>query len=220
MERERESPLVLVADDDLLLRHMARDALEQAGFAVEEAGNGLEAISAFQRLQPDVVLLDVMMPELDGFSACAHIRHLPGGDLTPILIVTGLDDLESIRRAYEVGATDFLAKPVNWGVLGHHVQYMLRASRAFSKLRQSEAKNQALLNAIPDLMFRISGDGIFLEAKESKGTGFYVDSRGVPGRSLNEVLPKDVAEKMAYHIQKAFRTNEVAFVNWCNFQSP
>jgi CheY-like chemotaxis protein len=92
---ERETPLVLVVDDDRLIRIMERNALEQAGFSVEEAENGAAAISALERLQPDAVLLDVLMPELDGFSACAAMRNLPGGDLAPILIATALDDLKS-----------------------------------------------------------------------------------------------------------------------------
>jgi PAS domain S-box-containing protein len=153
-ELERESPLVLVVDDDISMRLLERTALEQAGFAVEEAEDGVLALSAYERIQPDAVLLDVMMPELDGFSTCAEIRKLPGGNLTPIFIVTGLDDLDSIGRAYEVGATDFIVKPINWGILGHHVRYMLRAARALASLQQSEARYRAVVEQ--------SADGIYL----------------------------------------------------------
>ena len=205
---EREPPLILVVDDDQLARLLERSALEQTGFVVEEAENGAVALSAFERLKPDAVLLDVMMPEMDGFSACAEMRKLPGGDLTPIFIVTGLDDLESIGRAYEVGATDFLAKPINWGVLGHHVRYMLRAARGLLRLKQSEAKNGALLNAIPDLMFRINKEGIFLEAKGSKEVVYTVPPHEFLGKRLDEVLPRDVAQKTSYHVNRAFQTDE------------
>ncbi|MDH7499951.1 MAG: EAL domain-containing protein [candidate division NC10 bacterium] len=210
----RKSPLVLVVDDDPLLRLLMRAALEQADFAVDEAGNGVACISAFERLRPDVVLLDVMMPEMDGFSACEQIRKLPGGELTPILMVTGLDDMDSINRAYEVGATDFIAKPVNWRVLGHHVKYMLRASRAFSQLKQSEAKNRALLNAIPDLMFRISQDGVFLEAKGAKEVKTLPAPQGFVGRRLEEMLPRGIAQKAMYHLRRALETQEMQFFEY------
>jgi PAS domain S-box-containing protein len=213
-EFERESPLVLVVDDDLVVRLLERSALEQAGFAVEEAENGTVALTAFERLQPDAVLLDILMPEMDGFTVCEEIRKRPGGDLTPVFVVTGLDDLDSLSRAYEVGATDFIAKPINWRVLGHHVRYMVRASRALLKLRQSEAKNRALLNAIPDMIFRISREAILLESRGSNGFDYILTPDDLIGKGLDEVLPKDIAQKAAHYMEKAFQTNETQFFEY------
>lgn len=134
----RPQPLVLVVDDGITIRLLVREALEQAGFAVEEASNGHQALAMFQHLKPDMVLLDVMMPELDGFQTCAALRQFSTGEHIPIVMLTGLEDEVSIRRAYEVGATDFITKPINWVLLGHRVRYLLRASRAIAELRQSE----------------------------------------------------------------------------------
>ena len=133
-------PLILVADDEPTIRQLVREALECADFSVTEAKNGAQAVAAFSSLQPDLVLLDVMMPEMDGFQACAAVRRLPGGETTPILILTGLDDIESIKKAFEAGATDFASKPFNVLALGHRVRYMLRAKRALDDLRESEAR--------------------------------------------------------------------------------
>src|SRR4051794_5927210 len=138
-------PLALVVDDDMVLRPLLHEVLRQAGFAVEEAAEGQEALDVFLRARPDIVLLDVMLPDIDGFTVCSTMRALPGGKHTPVLMVTGLNDTESIRRAYEVGATDFITKPLNWEILSHRVRYMLRASRAIEELRQKEAENRALL---------------------------------------------------------------------------
>ena len=140
-------PLVLVVDDDITIRILARESLEQAGFGVEEAENGAEGLAAVKRFQPDIVLLDVVMPEMDGFSVCATLRGLPEGDLLPILMMTGMDDTASINRAYEVGATDFITKPINLLILRHRVQYMLRTSDTMKDLSKSEAKNRALLRS-------------------------------------------------------------------------
>ncbi|GMV51039.1 MAG: putative hybrid histidine kinase [Nitrospira sp. OLB3] len=134
------SPVALIADDDIIIRMFAREALEQAGWTVEEADNGREGLDAFQRLQPDVVLLDVMMPEMDGFAACAALRQLPAGRHTPILIMTGLDDFDSITKAYEAGATDFIIKPLNALLLTHRVRYMVRANQVLQALLSSQAK--------------------------------------------------------------------------------
>ena len=138
-------PVALVVDDDLVLRPLLCEVLRQAGFVVEEAEEGEQALSIFLRTRPDIVLLDVMLPQMDGFTICAKLRMLPGGEHTPVLVVTGLGDTESIRHAYEVGATDFITKPLNWDILSHRVRYMLRASRAMEDLRKKEAENRALL---------------------------------------------------------------------------
>ena len=135
-----KSALVLVVDDDMMMRLLARETLEQAGFRVEEAEDGEAALAAFQALRPDLVMLDVMMPVLDGFEACAALRELEHGMHVPILMMTGLDDTDSINRVYEVGATDFITKPIAWPMLGHRINYVLRANRAFVDLTQSQAR--------------------------------------------------------------------------------
>ena len=136
---QRNTPLALIVDDDAVNRLMACAALESVGWGVEEAENGREALAAFQQLHPDVVLLDIMMPEMDGFAACAALRKLPEGAHTPILIMTGLDDYDSITKAYDAGATDFLTKPLNGLLLTHRVRYIVRSSRVLQELQASRA---------------------------------------------------------------------------------
>lgn len=131
--------IALIVDDDATMRMLARQVLEQIGLEVEEAADGQEAVRLFKQIRPAIVLLDVLMPVMDGFEACHAIRHLPGGTLTPILIMTGLDDLESIEKAYEVGATDFIAKPWQIVILSHRVRYMLRTGRVLEALHESQA---------------------------------------------------------------------------------
>jgi len=133
-------PVVLVVDDDMAARLMTRIALEEGGFTVLEADDGIPALEIFRTHKVDVVLLDVMMVELDGFAVCAEIRALPQGRHTPVMMMTGLDDTTSINTAYDVGATDFVTKPINYGVLTHRVRYMLRAARFADELRRSEAR--------------------------------------------------------------------------------
>ncbi len=140
--------LILVVDDDLAMRLLMRESLEQAGLRVIEAEDGEQAIACFERERPELILMDVQMPVLNGFSACARIRALPGGDQVTIVMVTGLEDVSSIQQAYDAGATDFITKPVNWPILNHRVRYLLRAADAIRSLRQSEQRlSQAQLVA-------------------------------------------------------------------------
>jgi diguanylate cyclase (GGDEF)-like protein/PAS domain S-box-containing protein len=133
-------PLILLADDDEINRELLREALEASDFAVVEASNGVEAVTAYEQRRPQMVVLDVMMPEMDGYRACAAIRHLPGGGMTPIMMLTGLDDVESVNKAFEAGATDFAIKPINWVVLCHRIRHMLRSRWTMDELQQSEAR--------------------------------------------------------------------------------
>ncbi len=139
-ETERGHGLVLVVDDDKMMRLLARQSLERAGFVVVEAADGTDALTAFDEHLPDVVLLDVQMPGMDGFETCRTLRESTTGRFTPVMMMTGLDDVESIEQAYEAGATDFINKPLNWLVLGHRLEYILRSSRSAERLRLSQAK--------------------------------------------------------------------------------
>ncbi|MFZ5759005.1 MAG: putative bifunctional diguanylate cyclase/phosphodiesterase, partial [Thermodesulfobacteriota bacterium] len=143
MDKSKEiegQPVVLIVDDDIAQRLLMRQSLHDAGLVIHEAADGLEALNVFERVSPDLVLMDVKMPHMDGFTACAEMRKSAGGQDIAIVLVTGLDDYESIQKAFEAGATDFITKPVNWPLLAHRVRYLLRASRAFCNLRRSEKR--------------------------------------------------------------------------------
>jgi len=131
---------VLVVDDDPVARRLIRATLAPAGFEVIEAGDGEQALAVLRDRLPDLVLMDVSMPVMDGFSACAELRKLPRGDRVPVVMITGLDDVQSIERAFEVGATDFITKPINWPILAHRVRYMLRASTAINQIEQNHRR--------------------------------------------------------------------------------
>lgn len=137
---QRERPIVLHVDDDIASLMMAEGALEDAGFDVIQAADGQEAIDRFVEHEPDLIIMDAVMPVMDGFQAISAIRQLSIGAHVPILMITGLDDLDSITRAYDEGATDFLTKPINFFILPHRVQYMLRSKLTADALRSSQSK--------------------------------------------------------------------------------
>ena len=130
----------LIVDDERFMRSILREALEEGGYAVEEAECGAGALERVKSSPPDIVLLDVVMPGLDGFAVCRILRQLPEGENLPVLMVTGLDDSETINRAYTVGATHYITKPINPAQLRHHVRYILRSARLYDRLRQKESR--------------------------------------------------------------------------------
>ena len=146
---------ILICDDDPTVRLLARECLEAAGLEVAEAEDGESALEAFHSEQPDLIFLDVDMPKMDGFQVCAAIRESTDGKDIPILIATGANDSASIDRGFEVGATQYKTKPINWPLLSRDVKYMLRAASAFSSLRLQQAQLRTLayydpLTALPN----------------------------------------------------------------------
>ena len=116
---------VLVADDELTTRLVLKAALEKSGFDVVQAVDGEDALRQFVEKPCNVVMLDVDMPGLNGFQVCLRLRQTIGNEL-PIIMVTGMDDAQSVERAFDAGATDFIAKPLNLGLIGHRVRYLFR----------------------------------------------------------------------------------------------
>ncbi len=131
---------ILVVDDDSMMRLLASQALDASGYEVTEAGGGKEALDCVARKKPHLILLDVTMPDFDGFAVCRALRETDDTKNIPVIMLTALDDVKSIGRAYEAGATDFIIKPINWHILVQRVNYVLRASEAFSALRTSQSR--------------------------------------------------------------------------------
>ncbi|NOU42930.1 MAG: EAL domain-containing protein [Methyloglobulus sp.] len=136
-----DQPHVLVIDDEPMITLLIVKALTASGMKAITAASGEEGIRLYQEQGADAILLDVVMPGgMDGFATCAKLRELPDSQNIPILIMTGTDDLQSVNRAYEVGATDFITKPINLPLLGHRVRYMLRSSETTKHLMESEQR--------------------------------------------------------------------------------
>ncbi len=152
-----KSALILVVDDDLFMRKILVRYLDRENYRVIEAANGMEALTIYQEHQPDIILLDAMMPVLDGFECCARLQNLPYGDHTPVLIITALDDRESVDRAYAVGASDYVTKPIHWAVLRQRVRRLLDQANLHHQL---EAANQQLAVVVQELRRLVSIDGL------------------------------------------------------------
>ncbi len=128
---------VLYADDDATARVLMAAAVERAGFEACVAADGEEALRMFREEGYDLVMLDVEMPGLSGFEICRTLRAEAGEEL-PIVMVTGHDDFKVVEQAFDLGATDFISKPINWGLIGHRLRYLLRGRQLLEDLQQNE----------------------------------------------------------------------------------
>lgn len=185
---------ILVADDELTTRLLLKSALEKAGYEVLLAEDGPTALSLFRRQPCTMVMLDVEMPGLNGDQVCRQLRQEFGLEL-PILMVTAMDDMVSIDRAFEAGATDFIRKPINWPLLGYRIRYLLRGYQVLQDLNAANARNAAMLSAMPDSLLRLDTSGRVLDA------GLQAPARADhllpgPGQDLRESLPPGLAAQL------------------------
>ncbi len=131
---------VLLVDDDEVTLLLTAEALRERGFELVESASGEQLLAMLNDWTPDIVVLDAMMPGLDGFATCQALRALAGFEHMPVLMLTGLDDEASINRAYQVGATDFLVKSTQWSLLAGRLRNLLRSSRTRLELERSKSK--------------------------------------------------------------------------------
>ena len=143
-EQSRAMATVLIVDDDPGAQLLAQSALEFAGFHVLCAADGMAGLAICQGGLPDCIVLDVIMPGMNGFDVCEQVRSLPGGDHIPVLMMTSLDDMDSVSRAYIAGATDFASKGVNPMLLAQRVKFLVRTKQTQDRLRASEERVRQL----------------------------------------------------------------------------
>jgi DNA-binding response OmpR family regulator len=126
----------MIVDDDPIHRSITRSALEDAGYSIVEAVDGVDALNRLDKAAPALVVLDAVMPNMDGFELCRRLRAGATTQNLPVLMATGLDDQASIASAYDAGATDFITKPVDGPTLVRRIRYLLRGAHRLEAARQ------------------------------------------------------------------------------------
>jgi putative two-component system response regulator len=129
---------ILVVDDDPMIVDVLTRFLSREGYSVITAQNGIEALEKVNHYQPDLILLDVTMPEMDGFTTCRRLKDDERTALIPITMLTGLDDREHRTRGIEAGADDFLTKPFEHSILRARIRSQLRLKRLTDQLEHTE----------------------------------------------------------------------------------
>jgi len=214
-----QSLRVLVADDDITTRMLAHQALTRQGFTVTCAEDGRHALHLFEEIRPHVVLLDVGMPHLDGYEVCRQLRRLPHGKTVPIMMVTGLDDISAIECAYRSGATDFVAKPINWLLLSHRIHYMNRASAALQELKALQALRKAeekihelaYIDSLTGLanrrLFRDQGQRMLERARSNNSMAALLFLDLDDFKRINDTLGHNFGDKLLQEVAERLQTS-------------
>ena len=213
---------VLIVDDDPGTRLLIGTALEISGFRVSVAADGRSALEEFRAHPFDCVILDVVMPGIGGFDVCSALRAMPESRHVPILMRTSLDDMESVNRAYEAGATDFTSKDVNPMLLAQRVKFLVRTKQTQDRLRESEARVRYLayydpLTSLPNRqrLLQILEQHIAWAILRNGGVAVlmldidnFSSINDTQGQSVGDTLLKEIALRL----QSCLRENERAAV--------
>ncbi len=157
-----DAPRVVVVDDDPGIQLLMRETLAEAGFNVATADSGTEAIDVCAEFEPDLVLLDINMPVMDGIEACAEIRKVIKRDF-PIIMVTSVDDAVSIQRAFNAGANDFILKPINWQLFQRRLDSVLAEWQKARELNENTKRVRVLVKVAPEQVMLVSRSGLIIE---------------------------------------------------------
>ncbi|MGI9294376.1 MAG: response regulator, partial [Pseudomonadales bacterium] len=133
-------PRVLIIDDDPTFRLTIGEGLRVAGFDVSTSGDGSNGLYEAEKHTPDLILLDAVMEGMDGFETCQRLKENPILAQVPVVMITGLEDVTSVQRAFEAGSSGFTPKPVNLPILVEQIRFILRATDTADRLRENQAK--------------------------------------------------------------------------------
>ncbi|QUV84503.1 PAS domain S-box protein [Chloracidobacterium aggregatum] len=182
------TPVVLVVDDDFQLCEFLSDLLESDGFEVLKAWNGEEALRLVETITPDLVLLDIHMPHLDGIQTCAELRKRPKTAHTPILMLTAVIEEESIEQAFVAGATDYMTKPPSPLALRFRAAGLINAHRRNRQLRETETRLQSVIRHASDAILTLDQTLTVVSANPSAAHLFAAATEHLIGRSIGELL--------------------------------
>src|SRR5260370_32532229 len=211
---------VVVVDDDPGARLLVGSAVEVAGFRVITAADGKSAIAEFHAHPADCVVLDVVMPGMNGFDVCRALRAMPNARHVPILMQTSLDDMQSVQRAYNAGATDFSSKGINPMLLAERVKFLVRAKETQDQLRESEARVRYLayydpLTGLPNRqrLLQILEQQVEWAVPRQRGIAVLmldVDNfsriNDTQGQAVGDSLLKEIAHRLQLGLRDSERT--------------
>lgn len=159
---------ILLVDDDKVTRLIMKSLLIKHGYHVTDVDTGEECLEQYQLSKPDMILLDAEMPGIDGFTCCSKIKQMPGGDRTPILMITGLNDSKSVDRAFDAGAIDYVTKPIHPAVLTRRLQRILEGEQAKQTLEKQHQLLQEDLTEASEYVCNLLPDPISTPVKVNR----------------------------------------------------
>ncbi|MCX7096367.1 MAG: response regulator, partial [Methylococcales bacterium] len=184
-------PRILVVDDDEMTRLMVREVLGNNNFEIVDAKNGLQGLELIASTQPDLVLLDVMMPEMDGFGFLRQLGDEHSSH-APIVMMTAVEDVHCVEHAFALGASDFISKPIQWMLLPYRIRSVLRKRRAEETLRIANEEQRAIFDAATSGVVLVK-DRHIMHCNRKLEEIFYYDKGELDGQPTRIWFPDEAA---------------------------
>ncbi|MBX7222223.1 MAG: PAS domain S-box protein [Blastocatellia bacterium] len=195
---QAQQPVILIADDDQGIQKVLTMLLKKEGYKTIVAKDGEEAIRLFQQMQPDLVLLDVMMPKMDGVETCKELRRMAGGEQIPILIMTALADNATVNNAFQAGATDYFVKPIHPGILRHRINLLTKAIENERKLADLKAMTHSILVHALDAIITYNPTGRLEFANPAAERMFGYQTDELLGKNTSELFSLRDSEEILF----------------------
>ncbi|MBF0455082.1 MAG: PAS domain S-box protein [Magnetococcales bacterium] len=207
----KKKPHILLVDDDPDILILLKKKLSGEGYVVSEAENGVTALNMFRLNRPDLVLLDADLPGLDGFSTCEGLKNLAEPEGIPVIMVTALDDEDSVDRAFASGAEEYVAKPINWAVLRQRLRLILERHDTLISLKKSEEQLRSVTDSTADAMISVDSSGSinFWNNGAERVFGYTADE--VINEPVTLLIPKELQRDHKNAFQQAIETGELRF---------
>lgn len=186
---EKKNPVILIAEDSDTERLALVRLLKGEGYGVLEARGGFEAMALYEAAAPDAVLLDVLMPDLDGLAVCTHICSRTDQRPVPVFIITAMQDEASVTRAYQAGASDFITKPVNPAVLSQRLKKTLEACDALKELDHRTAFSKSVVNHAAEGIVTLDAGGVIRYMNPATLKLFGYPEGALLGQPVEQLLP-------------------------------
>ncbi|MBF0262578.1 MAG: diguanylate cyclase [Magnetococcales bacterium] len=201
-------PRILVADDSRSAREMIRNFLEKSGYLVTEAADGKEAVRKFREMPHDLVLMDANMPVVDGYRACAEIRRSSQGGDVGIIMITALDDDESVEKAFAAGAEEYINKPIRWVVLQKRIRLSLENRFAKEQITEARARMEAIVNSAADAIVVINEQGMIESVNRAASRLFDYPMPEMVGKNVAMLMPPPHRERHDQYISTYLTTRK------------
>ncbi|MEP7289330.1 MAG: response regulator [Chloroflexota bacterium] len=189
-----QSPeVILIAEDDMVLRTLLNRLLQSAGYCVEQAKDGIEALEKATQLHPSVILLDGLMPGLNGIEVCQQLRAVESEPRSLVIMVTAVDAEDYITQAFEAGADDYITKPIRWPVLKHRLHRLIATRKAEQNVLQERNQLRTLIDNLPDYIFIKDTEGRFLVSNLAHARSVQTTVDKLVGKTAFDFFPPELA---------------------------
>jgi len=233
IDTQRET--ILIVDDNAVNVTLLARILSNSGYRILTASNGRDAISVAQESLPNLILLDISMPTMDGLEACSRLKKNPSTEAIPVIFISAADDLDNKVNAFHVGGVDFVLKPFEFEEIKARVEAHLSIQRLRTQLEaanqelaerveeltqsqkqlsERERKLAAFIQALPNLSFIYDQEGRYLEVMTNETSLLRADAKELKGRLIHDVMPEDVANIMMDAIQRTIETGKTQIIEY------